>query len=117
MVGDLSQTVFWHRDLPPATAEAMGEYTLEAASARMAGTLAHRDDLWASCREDLMARTRERLRQEVTRLGGDYAHVLSEFIEPRHDDATGEAWMYGRFTYVLYRTPAGAGDREGAARS
>lgn len=117
MVGDLSQVVFWHRELPPASAEAMGEHTIEATSARVPGTLAHRDDLWNRCREDLMARTCERLTQEVARLGGDYAHVLSEFIEPRHDERTGEAWMYGRFTYVLYRTPAGAGDRERPARS
>src|SRR5262245_57994198 len=100
-VGNLSQVVFWHRDLPPATAEPVGEHTLEAASARISGTLAHRDELWDRCREDLMATTRRRLEQEVARLGGDYAHVLSEHIEPRHDDRTGEAWLYGRFTYAV----------------
>jgi hypothetical protein len=30
-------------------------------------------------------------------------HILSENIAPRHDDRTGEAWMYGRFDYVLYQ--------------
>jgi hypothetical protein len=52
---------------------------------------------------ELMARARVRLEQEVARLGGDYAHVSSEHIEPRHDDRTGEAWMYGRFDYELFR--------------
>ena len=116
-VGKLSQVVFWHRDLPPASAEAVGEHTLEATSGRVPGTLAHRDELWDRCREDLMATTRRRLVQEVARLGGDYAHVLSEHIEPRHNERTGEAWLYGRFTYALYRTPARAGDRARAARS
>ncbi len=43
-----------------------------------------------------------RLEQEVTRLGGDYAHVLDESIESRHDDATRETWLHGQFKYVLY---------------
>jgi hypothetical protein len=29
--------------------------------------------------------------------------VLSESIETRHDAASGEMWLYGRFTYLLYR--------------
>jgi len=52
-----------------------------------------------------MAHTRMRLEQEVARLGGDYAHVLDESIESRHDDTTGEGWLHGRFTYMLYRQP------------
>lgn len=95
--------VYWHRELPPADAEAIGEHTIEATSARVAGTLVHRDELWDRCYEELMAQTVARLEQEIGRLGGNYAHVLSEHIEPRHDDTTGEAWLYGRFTYVLYR--------------
>src|SRR2546422_10446019 len=117
MVRDLPQVVFWHRELPPANAEAAGEHTLEATSTRVQGTLADRDELWDRCRDDLMEHTRQRLMQEVARLGGHYAHVLSEAIEPRHDDRTGEAWLYGRFTYMLYRTPATAGDRARPARS
>jgi hypothetical protein len=42
----------------------------------------------------------------VTRLGGHYAHVLDESIDARRNDALGEAWLYGRFTYMLYRRPA-----------
>ena len=115
IVGDSSQIVFWHRELPPVSAEMIGEHTLEATSARVPGTLAYRDELWESCRDDLMAHTRQRLEQEIARLGGDYAHVLGEHIEPRHDDRTGDAWLYGRFTYVLYRKSASTGDRQRAA--
>jgi hypothetical protein len=44
-----------------------------------------------------------RLAQEVARLGGDCAHILTERIDVRHDDAAGEAWLHGRFSYMLYR--------------
>lgn len=62
--------IFWHRELPPFDAEAMGEHFVEAASDRVPGTLAHRDELWSQCYEDLMAQVRIRLEQEVARLGG-----------------------------------------------
>jgi hypothetical protein len=39
------------------------------------------------------------------RLGGHYAHVLDESIDSRHDGVTSEAWLHGRFTYMLYRRP------------
>lgn len=103
------KVIYWHRELPPVSAEVIGEHTVEATSGRVPGTLAHRDELWARCYEELIARTRVRLEQEVARLGGDYAHVLYETIEPGHDEAKGEAWLHGRFTYVLYRRPAGQG--------
>jgi hypothetical protein len=54
----------------------------------------------------LMAQARERLEQEIARLGGHYAHVLDESVDSRHDDVAGEAWLHGRFTYMLYRRPA-----------
>jgi hypothetical protein len=97
--------VYWHRDLPPASALAMGGYVIEATSARVLGTLEHRDDMWDRCYRDLMTRATERLGQELARLGGDCAHVLAEHLEPRRDERTGEAWMYGRFEYELYRLP------------
>ena len=50
-----------------------------------------------------MTQTRERLAEEIARLGGRYAHVLGESIGTRHDAVTGEAWLHGRFTYMLYR--------------
>jgi hypothetical protein len=97
--------IFWHRELPPFDAEAIGEHIVEATSDRVPGTLAHRDELWGRCYEDLMTHARRRLEQEVARLQGDYAHVLNESIDSRHDDIKGEAWLHGRFTYMLYRQP------------
>jgi hypothetical protein len=95
--------VFWHRQLPPVDAEIMGEHVLEATSARVQGTLAHRDELWDRCYHGLLDNTHERFDQEIRRLGGDYAHVLDESIDSRRDPVTGEAWLHGRFTYMLYR--------------
>jgi len=100
-------TIYWHRELPPASAQAIGEHTVEANSARVPGTLAHRDELWERVHQELMAQAHDRLEQEIVRLGGDYAHVFGEAIEPRHDDAKGEVWMHGRFTYMLYRRAEG----------
>ncbi|MDP2052045.1 MAG: hypothetical protein Q8L75_00310 [Acidobacteriota bacterium] len=97
-----SQVVFWHRDLPPLDAAVMAEHTVEANSDRVPGTLAHRDDLWDVCYRQLMANATDRVTAEVTRLGGCYAHVHGESIVTKHDDAAGEAWLHGTFTYVLY---------------
>lgn len=97
------KSVFWHRDLPPLEADLVAEHTVEATSGRVPGTLAHRDELWDQCYRELMANAEKRLVQEIARLGGDFAHVHDEAIDPRHDDAAGEAWLHGRFTYVLYR--------------
>lgn len=95
--------VYWHRELPPLSADIMGEHVLEATSSRVRGTLAHRDELWDQCYRDLLDNAQERFTQEIDRLGGRYAHVLDEHIDSRHDDIAGEAWLRGRFTYVLYR--------------
>jgi len=97
-----SQTIYWHRDLPPLDSEIAGEHTVEATSGRVPGTLEHRTELWDRCYRDLMIQTRIRLEQEMARMGGDYAHVFAESIDPRHDDAAGEAWLHGRFTYTLF---------------
>jgi len=101
-----SRMVYWHRELPPFDANAVAEHIIEATSSRVPGTLVHRDELWGQCYESLMASTAARLEQEVARLGRHYAHVLDESIDSRHDGATGEAWLHGRFTYMLYRRPA-----------
>jgi hypothetical protein len=100
-----SQVVFWHRELPPVAAEVVDEHVVEAVSGRVSGTLSHRDELWERCYQQLMTEARERIEQEVARLGGHYAHVLDESIDSKHDDATCEAWLHGRFSYVLYRMP------------
>jgi hypothetical protein len=99
---DLLKTVFWHRELPPLDAEALGEHTLEAVSVHVPGTLSHRDEVWDRCYTDLMAEVGRRLEQEIARLGGRCVHVLRESIDSRRDDLRGEAWLHGRFDYVLY---------------
>jgi hypothetical protein len=103
------QTVYWHRELPPLNAEIVGEHVVEAASMHVKSDLAHRDELWERCYKDLMARVEERLGQEMHRLGGDYAHVLDESVDTRRNDLTGEAWLHGRFSYLLLREPSTAG--------
>lgn len=106
-----SGIIYWHRELPPFDAEAIEEHVVDATSRRVPGTLDHRSELWDECYKDLMAQAHTRLQQEVLRLGGDCAHVLDESVDTRHDDATGEAWLHGCFTYVLYRRPAKRGLR------
>jgi hypothetical protein len=105
IIANTSKMVYWHRELPPFDAEPVAEHFIEATSSRVPGTLVYRDELWGKCYENLMACTASRLEQEVVRLGGQYAHVLDESIDSRHDGATGEAWLHGRFTYMLYRQP------------
>lgn len=97
--------IYWHRDLPPLDVEPMGEHVVEATSHRVPGGLAHRAEQWSTCYENLMAQARHRLAVEVDRLGGSCAHVCRESIEERHDDAVDEAWLYGRFDYVLFGLP------------
>ena len=97
------KVIYWHRELPPLDAEPIGEHTIEATSSRVPGTIAHRDELWTRCEDELMAQTRHRLTEEMARLGGRYVHVREESIDTRHDDATGETWLHGRFGYTLYR--------------
>ena len=98
------RTVYWHRQLPPLDAEPVDEHTVEADSARIAGQFTHRDDrLWANCEEDLTREAGVRLDQEAQRLGGRYARILDEHIEPKFDDVHSEAWLHGRYTYMLYR--------------
>jgi hypothetical protein len=104
--GENQKVIYWRRDLPPLDAEQIGEHVVEATSIRVKGDLAERGELWDQCHDDLMARIRDRLEQEVARLGGHYAHVLQESIDSRHDDASDEAWLHGRFTYVLLRQPS-----------
>jgi hypothetical protein len=101
------QHVYWHRELPPFDAEPMEEHIVEATSEHVPHTLAHRDELWEHCYEDLMAQARLRLEQEIDRLGGNYAHVLDEHVEDKYDGVTGENWLHGRFRYMLYRRPLG----------
>lgn len=95
--------IYWHRDFPPLDAEMIGEHTAEATSIHVPGDLAHRDDLWDQCYDDLMNQASARLKQEILRLGGRFAHVLDESVDSKHNAAQGDAWLNGRFTYALYR--------------
>jgi hypothetical protein len=103
-----AKIVYWHRELPPLEADLVAEHTVEATSGRVPGTIAHRDELWDRCYRELMAAADLRLTQEVARLGGDFAHVHDEVIDPKHDTVTGETWLHGRFSYMLYRRPQGS---------
>jgi hypothetical protein len=98
-----AKMIYWHRELPPLEAQPMAEHTVEASSAHVPDTIANRDELWKRGEDELMANARERLRDEIARLGGRYAHVLDESIQTRHNASTGEAWLHGCFTYMLYR--------------
>jgi hypothetical protein len=105
---DATKTIYWHRELPPLCADMLGEHVVEAVSSRVPNTLSHRDDIWDRCYAELMAAAQARLTQELSRLGGDCAHVLREAVDTRRDDVSGEIWLRGRFTYVLYRLPKAA---------
>jgi hypothetical protein len=96
------EVVFWLRELPPLAATPIGEHVVEASSERVLSTLAHRDELWTICHADLLEQAERRVCQEIVRLGGRYAHVISESIEPHRDAATDQAWLQGRFIYMLY---------------
>ena len=100
-----SEIVYWHRALPPHEGESVAEYTVEADSNRVPGTIAHRDELGAQCYRELMAKAESRLVEEVARLGGHFAHVHDEAIDSKRDDAAGETWLHGRFGYTLYQRP------------
>ena len=108
--GHDAKIIYWRRELPPADAELLAEHTVEASSPRVRWTLEQRDELWRQSYAQLMAVAETRLGQEVARLGGHYAHVRAESVDEHHDDLTGEAWLHGRFSYLLYRRPP-ASDR------
>jgi hypothetical protein len=97
------KTIFWHRELPPLDSESLAEHTLEVNSSHVPDTIAHREELWNQCKDDLMIHTRERLTEEISRLGGRCAHVVKESINTKRNAASGEIWLHGCFTYVLYR--------------
>jgi hypothetical protein len=43
---DRGQIVYWHRELPPVDAEMVSEHQVEAASSRIAGSIARGDAAW-----------------------------------------------------------------------
>ena len=103
MADGKSIRIFWHRDLPPADAQPLGAHVVEATSDHVPGKFGHMDEQWGVCYETLMSSVRRRLTDEITRLGGTCAHVLQETIEARHNDVVGDAWLHGRFEYMLFK--------------
>jgi hypothetical protein len=95
--------VYWHRSLPPLDAEVMDEHVVEAQSPRVAGMIERHGGLWDECHRALIATVESRIAQELTRLGGDYAHVIDEHVDSRRDDITLESWLHARVSYVMYR--------------
>jgi hypothetical protein len=81
----------------------LGEHVVEATSSRVPSSFAHDDELWDRAYHELMENAETRMKQEINRLSGRYAHVLDESIDFRRDEVTGEAWLHGLFTYALYR--------------
>jgi hypothetical protein len=95
--------VYWHRELPPLEAEMLGEHVVEAMSSRVPSSIAHGGKRWDGAYHELLENAQTRMKQEIARLAGRYAHVLDESIDSRRDEATGEAWLHALFTYELYR--------------
>jgi hypothetical protein len=69
MPGEHRKRFYWHRELPPFEAEAIGEHVVEATSSRVPGTLEHREELWDRCYGEVMDEASTRLELEVARLG------------------------------------------------
>ena len=101
------KAVYWHEELPPLDGAVIQEDMIEAVSDHVHGAVERHGELWDRCYATLMRHTQLRLEQEITRLGGHYAHVIDEHVDSRRNDATGESWLHGSFNYVLYRTQPG----------
>ena len=99
----VGKRVYWHRELPPLESEMVGEHVVEATSSRVPSSFAHGGELWDRAYRELMENAETRMRQEIDRLAGRYAHVVDECIDSRRDEVAGEAWLHGLFTYALYR--------------
>jgi hypothetical protein len=100
------QRVYWHRELPPLSAEVESEHVVEAESQRVPNHFGDRDALWAPCYDDLKLAAERRIVQELERKGGWCARVADEDVHSRVNDAEGTYWLVGRFTYVQYNRPS-----------
>lgn len=101
----MAKVVYWRRDLPPLSEQIEGEHELVATSEHVHASWADREALWGQCYQSLTRRAEERLVQEVKRLGGSCAHVLSEQVTAKRDDAAETMWLVGLYRYVMYRHP------------
>lgn len=95
--------VYWHRELPPLGMDPVADDTVEATSSRVPDRIARRSDLWNRCYDELIKTAELRMLQELRRIGGTCVRVHDESIDTRHDAATGEIWLHGRFTFTVYR--------------
>lgn len=99
----MDKKIYWHRDLPPLSEQIEGEHFIDAESDHVAARFADRDAAWWECHASLMRRLETRLLQEIERLGGTCAHVLTETITTKTDDKTGHYFLKGVIAYILYR--------------
>jgi hypothetical protein len=101
----MAKIVYWRRELPPLSEQLEGEHEVASSSPRVHYEWAAPDAHWSACHAELLACARERITQEVARLGGSCAHVVDEVVRARRDEATQEFWLEGTFTFLLYRHP------------
>lgn len=97
--------IFWHRDLPPEGARPLGSHELEANSPPTTWRYGDRDALWAEHQPLLDAAVRQRLTQELDRLGADFAHVVEEHVEAHIEVNAGTFELRGRYGYVALAAP------------
>lgn len=112
-----SQRIFWYHELPPLSAQVLDTHVLEAQSDPIPWRFADRETLWAESQPSLDAAVRERLTQELDRLGAAYAHVVDEHIEEHTDPATATFELRGRYDYVAYVDADSAGASSEGANS
>ena len=105
MPDDKVKRIYWHRELPPQSADPAGEHWVEARSEPIPYLYSRKNELWGQCIDSLSAHARERLLDELDRLGGDYAHVMDEAVTVKIDHEKSLYWLEGRYDYMLYRDP------------
>ncbi|MBK9033657.1 MAG: hypothetical protein IPL61_20730 [Myxococcales bacterium] len=101
----MAQIVYWRRELPPLSQQIEGEHEALATSEQVHASWADRDALWHRCYLSLAAAAERRIAQEVVRLGGSCAHVVSEQVTTKRDDANETMWLVGLYRFVMYVAP------------
>ena len=104
----MTQVVYWRQELPPLSELLEGEHEIEAESAHVHYDFGDRQAMWRECYGLLATVAEERVRQEISRLGGSCAHIIEEQITARTDDGSALFWLRGRFRFLMYRHPGGA---------
>jgi hypothetical protein len=99
--------VYWHRHLPPLSAEVEAGHWVEAESSRVSQRFGERHAQWDRFYQDLKLAAEQRIADELDRTGGWCARVADEDVQSKMNDRDGTYWLVGRFTYVQYNRPAG----------